>query len=148
MCTSEPSGLLSSCYRWPMGRPGPARHDVGLARPKKASGRHGPCLYGLRAWPQAQARPCGPFFVPCWPVKHGPIHGPCQPMAHNAQNTSNTLNFFTFTITQQFKREHIHSHIHSHNTSQEIARIYQNELMCNDASLKTFLGKTHPCEKP
>jgi hypothetical protein len=25
---------------------------------------------------------------------------------------------------------------------------YQKELLCNAASLKTFLGKTHPCEKP
>jgi len=61
-------------------RAGPARHGTVM-------GRHGtmaigsrryavpcrPCLIGLRA--------CGPFFVPCWPVRHGKNSRPCQSTA-------------------------------------------------------------------
>ena len=34
------------------------------------------------------------------------------------------------------------------NREDNASRDNQNELMCNAASLKTFLGKSHPCEKP
>ena len=100
------------------GRPGTMSgwHGPKGIGPTRADGPHGPCLCRLRAWPQAQARPCGPFFVPCRPVKPGPIHGSCQPMAHNTQITSNTSNFFTFTVTQQIHRiqSHKSQQIHSY----------------------------------
>ena len=44
----------------PMGV-GPTRHEVPCE----------PCRHGLHAWPTAQARPAGPFFVPGRPEKHG-----------------------------------------------------------------------------
>ena len=52
---------------------GPTRHDV----------PYGPCRHGLCAWPTAQARPAGPFFVPGRLEKHDPFSVPGQPEAHD-----------------------------------------------------------------
>ena len=51
-------------------RPGTTsgRHGPVLDGPPRADGPTVPCRYGLRAWPSAQARHYGPFFVPGQPV--------------------------------------------------------------------------------
>jgi hypothetical protein len=72
---------------------------IGLAWPgmARARAKHGPmvvrparhvvpprlCRRGLRAWPLAQALPCGPIFGPCRPFEHGTSSVPGQPVAHH-----------------------------------------------------------------
>ena len=79
---------LSYTYTIPGHRAGPARpgpvmgrHGTMAIGPRRHAVPYGPCLIGLRAWPSAQARACGPSFVPCWPVRHGKNNRPCQPTA-------------------------------------------------------------------
>jgi hypothetical protein len=69
-------------------RAGPARHGPMATGPRRHATPCRPCLTGLRAWPSAQTRACGPIFMPCWPVRHGKNCGPCQPITRFTKNIS------------------------------------------------------------
>ena len=153
----------------------PARHGPTSCRagpmgvlPRRAVVPAVPCLHGLRAWPMAHGTARGSSDRAVPPVGHG--HFPRAVPAHSPIFTKCLNHFFIFTSFEQdsiifitiFTKAHKftfttvpHNHKSQHKRKDKETRLYENddqkELFCAmllSASLKTFLGKTHPCEKP
>jgi hypothetical protein len=113
-------------YRWPSCRAGTTPRRVVACR-----------RAGRAVSDRAMGQACGPrhgtwAVWPC-PAAHGndSFAVPCRPIARQHTNTSP----FTRIIMKQNLWKWLPN--------------YEKELLCNAAaSLKTFLGKTHSCEKP
>jgi hypothetical protein len=153
-------------------RHGPVKFLPGLARHYCP-----PCrvvlAHGLRRRPKP--RPMGMFCAGPARKARAQVAGRASPQPTKSSTTVSTPNFTTILISQTFNghskitksRTHI-SQVTTHNQTSQITtdtrgkiskrpplkRNYRSILtldLCDQvlaASLKTFLGKTHPCEKP
>jgi hypothetical protein len=61
------------------------------ARQRAGTARWPPCRLGTLAWSSAQARHYEPIFVLYWPMRHGAICRPGQPIAWFIENNSKKL---------------------------------------------------------
>jgi hypothetical protein len=117
----------------------PARHGTRHGRavstrhcsvPRRAAVPAVPCRAVPRAEAPTQTRHMGRLTVPCRPCATAILAVSCRPRHAKTLHTNHTCIISVFTEIFKFS--------------------YQKELMCNAdaASLKTFVSKTHPCEKP
>lgn len=122
----------------------PARHGTRHGRavstrhcsvPRRAAVPAVPCRAVPRAEAATQTRHMGRLTVPCRPCATAILAVSCRPR-HATVFTQITIHMMYHCIISVFT---------------EFFKVsYQKELMCNAdaASLKTFVSKTHPCEKP